>query len=90
MIYSNKKNRFYSELKNVLEAMDEDELELVICDPVFAKTLVIDDFYDFDSENEVESIGVDALQEAITLFNEAMDGIPLSWSPTTTKFKVVK
>jgi len=95
MIYSEKKERFYRDIEEVVEDLDEGEelkdLELVICEKNYAGHLCLDYFCDsFPDEEDTDSGGMNILKEAVTTFNKTMKGVVLSWSPTEIKFRMEK
>lgn len=88
MLYSETTDRFYSDLGEAEDHLDEMEerctfadLRLVICEPNYVRKLDPDDFADdLPEEGDLP----DGVRKAIDEFNRAVDGIVLSWSPGKT------
>ncbi|MBK9427259.1 MAG: hypothetical protein IPN63_07695 [Gammaproteobacteria bacterium] len=85
MLYSETTDRFYSDLGEAEDHLDEMEerctladLRLVICEPVYVTPLESD--YCIDDLPEDGELP-DAVWEAMQAFNAAVAGIVLSWAP---------
>lgn len=92
MLYSETTDRFYSDLGEAEDHLDEMEerctladLRLVICEPNYVRKLDPSDYADdLPEEGDLP----DEVHNAIEQFNTAVDGIVLSWSPGKTAFLV--
>jgi len=84
MVYSEARDEYYASPDEAEDELEEGEdiatLRLVLCDPVYAHYLDLEDF-----DNELPEMGEapNALLDAIDAFTAAMDGVVLSWYPGT-------
>ena len=89
MLYSETTDRFYSDLGEAEDHLDEMEerctladLRLVICEPNYARRLDPDDYADDMGDDGGEL--PEELLSAIEAFNASVAGTVLSWSPGKT------
>ena len=87
MVYSESLEKFYYSPDEAIEDLEEGQtieyLMLVICEPVYARKLEIDDWTDDLGDSDE---GPDWLEEAIEVFNQTINGKPpLSWAPGKTR-----
>jgi hypothetical protein len=85
-LYSRHVEEFFFDEESLLDYCDEElchtieEMELIICEPRYARQLDVDDFCDELPEDRDEA--PEALMVAIDEFNERVKGLgPLSWTP---------
>jgi len=83
-LYSRRHDKYLGSPETVIEEMTRqecsfDDLEPLICEPCTASALSTDDFADDLADGGDVP---DELADAIKTFNEAMEGIVLSWRPT--------
>ena len=86
MLYSETTDRYYSDLGEAEDHLDEMEerctladLRLVICEPNYARRLDPDDYVDHTADDGGEL--PEELLSAIEAFNATVAGTVLSWSP---------
>lgn len=87
MLYSESKDRFYSDPSDAEDDLDEGEglesLRLVLCEPQYTHLLELDDLQDvLPDDDDVP----DELIAAIDTFNAATSGLVLSWAPGKTRW----
>lgn len=94
MIYSGLTDEYFSSPDEAIEQWEgnghaEEEMRLVICEPVYASELVSEYWVDDLPGEERET--PDWLNELINQFNEGLHGKPeLSWEPGKCRLSVVK
>lgn len=84
LLYSEVQGRYYTSPNNATESLGAGEtladLRLTICTPNYASPIDPDYFADEMVDGELP----DEIHDAMEAFNEAVDGIVLSWSPGQT------
>ena len=85
LLYSEVQDRYYTSPGNATESLGAGktlaDLRLTICTPNYASPIVPDYFADkIDADGELP----DEIYDAMEAFNQAADGIVLSWSPGQT------
>jgi len=88
LLYSEVTEKFYFCLDtaedDLVEGQELKDLKLVVCKPNYVPKLRIDDYSDILPEDP-EMSEVEQLEQAVETFNDTIDGLIISWSPTTEK-----
>jgi len=87
MVYSETLDRYYPNPDEAWEEADDEGIDLasmrlVLCDPLYARQLDVDDFAD---EMPEDGDAPDELVAAMNAFNSAVSGLILSWYPGKTR-----
>lgn len=91
MLYSQTLDRYYTDMDAVHDELDEGgaltDLQLVICEPIYARQLASDFFEDQLPDDPYIDPPPD-LEDAIEAFNKAVEGLILSWEPGKKRLRI--